>query len=294
MYFDLDDHRPDTPRVPSGLSRLERVSLSVVGHGLLVAAIVFFPARWLESRVDPRAIPPSEDAVRYVDIRPAVERPATPKPRVDQSDMDRRSTAPVRPPKAESPTPYSQGNTADKVIGAPEEKPAGPPAPQPSPAAAEPAPPSVAAKVVPDIMAAPPQPAAGSLGESLRNLKRYLQDQNLDNQKGGLVEQGPDIQFDSKGVEFGPWLRRFVTQVKSNWFVPDSAAFLKGRVVIQFNVHKDGRITDLRVVAPCPYESFNAAALNSLRLSNPTLALPPEYPSDKAFFTVTFHYNEGA
>jgi hypothetical protein len=26
--------------------------------------------------------------------------------------------------------------------------------------------------------------------------------------------------------------------------------------------------------------------------SNPTQPLPPEYPSDKAFFTVTFLYNE--
>jgi hypothetical protein len=26
--------------------------------------------------------------------------------------------------------------------------------------------------------------------------------------------------------------------------------------------------------------------------SNPTQPLPPEYPDDKAFFTVTFYYNE--
>ena len=29
---------------------------------------------------------------------------------------------------------------------------------------------------------------------------------------------GPAIQFDTKGVEFGPWIRRFVAQVKRNWF----------------------------------------------------------------------------
>ena len=28
--------------------------------------------------------------------------------------------------------------------------------------------------------------------------------------------------------------------------------------------------------------------------SNPAEPLPPEYPSDKAFFTVTFYYNEAA
>ena len=39
-------------------------------------------------------------------------------------------------------------------------------------------------------------------------------------------------------------------------------------------------------------ESFNTAAAGALAASNPTLPLPPEYPSDKAFFTVTFFYNE--
>jgi hypothetical protein len=28
-------------------------------------------------------------------------------------------------------------------------------------------------------------------------------------------------------------------------------------------------------------------------MSNPTVPLPAEYPTDRAFFTVTFHYNEG-
>jgi hypothetical protein len=29
-----------------------------------------------------------------------------------------------------------------------------------------------------------------------------------------------------------------------------------------------------------------------LLASDPTTPLPPEYPDDKAFFTVTFYYNE--
>ena len=32
--------------------------------------------------------------------------------------------------------------------------------------------------------------------------------------------------------------------------------------------------------------------MNALLASNPTEPLPPEYPDDKAFFTVTFYYNE--
>ena len=34
------------------------------------------------------------------------------------------------------------------------------------------------------------------------------------------TDPGATIQFDTKGVEFGPWLRRFVAQVRRNWFVP--------------------------------------------------------------------------
>ena len=53
-----------------------------------------------------------------------------------------------------------------------------------------------------------------------------------------------------------------------------------------------GTITDLNVVGPCPVDAFNNAAFGALSSSNPTQPLPPEYPADKAFFTVTFFYNE--
>jgi TonB family protein len=295
MYFDFGDYRPDAPRVPRSVSWLERATISIVGHLMIVLVIVFMPSLFagaVDQPITP-VVPVEREPVRFVHIEPPVDRVARPRPNVDHSDLDRRSATRVRPPDAENAAPASRGNTPEKVVGAPDEKMAGPVAPQPAPPTPDPAPPDTAAKVVPDVLTPPARPAAGSLGESLRNLTKYLQEQNLQNPKGGLTDQDPDIQFDSKGVEFGPWLRRFVSQVKHNWFVPDVAAFLKGRVVIQFNVQKNGTITDLRVVSPCPIEGFNAAALNALKMSNPTLPLPAEYPADKAFFTVTFHYNEG-
>jgi TonB family protein len=118
-----------------------------------------------------------------------------------------------------------------------------------------------------------------------------VQGESFDNQTGG-GQFGPEIQFDTKGVEFGPWIRRFIAQVKRNWFIPYAAMSQRGHVVITFNVHKDGSITDLSVVGPCPIDAFNNAAFGALASSNPTQPLPPEYPADKAFFTVTFFYNE--
>ena len=126
----------------------------------------------------------------------------------------------------------------------------------------------------------------------MRDLQKYVQRESFNNPQGGVNEFGPAIQFDTKGVEFGPWIRRFVAQVKRNWFVPNAAYAMRGRVILQFNVHKDGSITDVNIVRPSEVDSFNRSAYNAIVASNPTQPLPPEYPADKAFFTVTFFFNE--
>ena len=123
-------------------------------------------------------------------------------------------------------------------------------------------------------------------------MQKYVQRESFNNPQGGVNEFGPAIQFDTKGVEFGPWIRRFVAQVKRNWFVPNAAYAMRGRVILQFNVHKDGSITDINVVRPSEVDSFNRSAYNAILASNPTQPLPPDYPVDKAFFTVTFFFNE--
>jgi TonB family protein len=83
-----------------------------------------------------------------------------------------------------------------------------------------------------------------------------------------------------------------VAQVKRNWIVPYAAWSAQAHVVITFNVHRDGSITDLTIVGPSPIDALNNSAFGALSASNPTQPLPPEYPSEKAFFTVSFFYNE--
>ena len=133
-----------------------------------------------------------------------------------------------------------------------------------------------------------------ALGEAVANLRRSVRRETFRNFSGdtGRYLPDPDIQFDTKGVEFGPWIRRFVAQIKRNWIVPYAIWSMHGNVVVTFNVHRDGALTDLTVVKPARVEGFTNSAANALRASNPTLALPPEYPDDHAFFTVTFYFNE--
>jgi TonB family protein len=291
MYFDLEDHRPDIPRVPSIMSRQKAVALSLVAHALVALGILFFPNQLFRAAHALNPFP-RQEPVRFVELRPIVDKSKMPIRPAVQSDKDRRSATRERIPRPENPDPVSRGNTSEKIEKPPPDKSNGadatPPGTPPS------APPDIPAKVLPDVptIIPAPAPSAGGLGDTLRNLKRYLQDQRLDNPKGGQTDKDSDIQFDSKGVDFGAWILRFKAQVEHNWIVPEAAMFFKGHVVIQFFVEKDGRITELRISQPSPIDGFNGPALNALKLSNPTMPLPAEYPSERAFFTVTFHYNE--
>ena len=256
---------------------------------------------------------------RFVFVQPRLDLPSKlPPPRAELSDKDRQARSRERPPNPTNPLPYSRGNTSERIESSEEgQRARGPESPQPSPSQAQAQappqqqPPQQAANQGSSGFAfergsaagpprtdagpnapAPPAGGGGSLREALRNIGKYVQDQNFDNPGGGSNQFGPAIQFDTKGVEFGPWIRRFVAQIRRNWFIPYAAMSLRGHVVLTFNVHKDGRISDLTVVQPSDVEAFNNSAYNALLGSNPTQELPPEYPADKAFFTVTFFYNE--
>jgi hypothetical protein len=144
---------------------------------------------------------------------------------------------------------------------------------------------------VSETRAAPPL-AGGSLGDAIRNIERFIDQETFNNPGGGEGEFGPSIQFNTMGVEFGPWVRRFIAQIKRNWMLPQAAMTFKGHSVLTFNVHKNGALTDVTVLEPSIYSSFNSSARNALLASNPTQPLPQEYPVNTAFFTVTFYYNE--
>ncbi len=130
------------------------------------------------------------------------------------------------------------------------------------------------------------------LNQALGRLNTVSRSQSFHNLRGRTDRYGPDIQFDSKGVDFGVWIRRFRAQIYRNWFIPYAAMSMSGSVVLTFNVHKDGAVSDLAVQRPSVVDAFTNSAHNAMRGSNPTYPLPPEYPEDQAFFTVTFYFNQ--
>jgi len=301
MHFDFDDRYRDIEPVGSAINRRDGVAMSVFVHTAIILAVLFLP-QYLPQRSDEtQAIPAPqrpENQPTFVFVQPKMDLPPLRQPeRAEMSDVDRSARTPDKMPEMTNPLPAARGNSPERAEATPEEKMRGDgPAPQPAPPA-----PAVETPTLSDPRTDPqmammqrPQvqpPAGGSLGDALKNLQKYVQNDSFNNQKGQAQEFGP-LQFDTKGVEFGPWIRRFISQVRRNWFVPMAAQTMRGRVVITFNVHRNGALTDVTVVRPSEIDSFNISAVNALLASNPTTALPPEYPDDKAFFTVTFYYNE--
>jgi TonB family protein len=299
--------------VGQAISWREGVLLSIIAHLCMVILILVAP-KWFPWLTEPSRVQvvarqtQPQPPLQFMMVAPRVERPVAKAPeRALPSDLNRAAASPERAKKPENPEPFSRGNTPERVDEPPKQVARGQ-GPQPDPAAgrenSQPDPSQKIPESNSTMQLPSPQPrmaqngangrsatAGGSLGDALRNLQRYTQNETFDNQGGG-GQFGPEIQFDTKGVEFGPWIRRFIAQVKRNWFIPYAAMSMKGHVVIQFNVHKDGSITDLQVVGPSGVDAFNNAAFGALSGSNPTQPLPPEYPDSKAFFTVTFFYNE--
>jgi TonB family protein len=302
MYFDFEDRYSDIEPVGSAINRRDGVAIAVALHVVIIAVLLFAPQFLPAPQQQAELIQqpqPRDDAPTFVFVQPRVEMPALREsPRPEVSDLDRSARSPLKAPSLESPLPMARGNSRERVEAAPEERMRGEgPAPQPAPPAPEPAPetPTITDERNAQMaMMQRPQmqpPPGGSLGDALRNLQKYVQKESFDNQKGQTQDFGP-LQFDTKGVEFGPWIRRFISQVRRNWFVPMAAMTMRGRVVITFFVHRNGALTDVTVIRPSEIESFNQAAVNALLASNPTTPLTPEYPDEKAFFTVTFYYNE--
>ena len=319
MYFNFDESRPDTPRLDRSLTRLEQILLTLLAYAVIVIAALLGPrlpfVREMEAKQQAalqerlKAQQDLRDRSEFVFVQPKIDIVTKVPPKLAElSDKNRKAQTIERAPDPKNPLPFSRGNTAERVIAdnsRSREKPSEQPkpaskgeengaeasSPQPSsPNSLNPAN-SPEATMAHNTSRPPLGAPSGVLSDAIRHVERYTGGETLQNVQG-QGDYGPSIQFDTKGVEFGPWLRRFIAQIKRNWFVPYAAMSLHGHVVLQFNVHKSGAITDLRVVQPSAIDAFTSSAFHAIQLSNPTMPLPPEYPDEQALFTVTFYFNE--
>jgi len=308
MYFDLEDHRPDTPILERPLTRLEQILLTIIGYLLLVIAIILMPrlpfvkayeAAQKEKleRIRQQELE-MQKPLQYVFSIPKVQLekiPPKPKFLSDESHIAQTMEKPVMP---KNDVTASRGNTPEKIIEPPKA-----PANNAAPAGSAPAPSNTNAMALPNTAQATiarndtsknpllQQPGQGVLSRAIQNVGKYSQGETLQNLQGN-GDFGPSFQFDTKGVDFGSWLRRFRAQVYRNWLIPYAAMALHGHTVLRFTIHRDGAITDLVILQPSTVDAFTKAAFNAIKSSDPTVPLPSEYPDDRMVMTVIFYYNE--
>ena len=308
MYFDLEDHRPDTPILERPLTSLEQILLTIIAYLLIVIALIITPRLpWVKAyeaaqkqKLEQlrRAELEREKPLQYVFSIPKVQIERMPQRPKFLSDESHTATTMEKPVMPKNDVTASRGNSPEKIIEPPK-------APQmdAKPADSAPAPSNTNQMALPtqsqgtiarnDTSKNPllNQPGQGVLSRAIQNVAKYSQGETLQNLQGN-GDFGPSFQFDTKGVDFGSWLRRFRAQVYTNWMIPYAAMALHGHTVLRFTIHRDGTITDLMILQPSTVDAFTKAAFNAIKASNPTVPLPQEYPDEKMVMTVIFYYNE--
>ncbi|NOZ13442.1 MAG: cell envelope integrity protein TolA, partial [Acidobacteria bacterium] len=110
---------------------------------------------------------------------------------------------------------------------------------------------------------------------------------------GGLVIPG-DFSIDTQGFDLGPYAKKIQQIVRSNWKVPVVARnlYLKGRVVIQFDILRDGTIENISPLKKTGIDPLDMAAEFAIKYSNPFPPLPDFIKRDRIHVKWSFYYNE--
>ncbi len=132
-----------------------------------------------------------------------------------------------------------------------------------------------------------------SIANTLRDLEQRWQQTGPRGLPNGTGQQMGPLYFDPEGADFTVWVNHFKNEVYRNWIVPQAAMLgFGGHVDIVFTVHRDGRLSGLKMLKSSGTASLDKAAMNSL-LGSRLLALPSDYGPPSVTMQVTFFYNEG-
>lgn len=98
---------------------------------------------------------------------------------------------------------------------------------------------------------------------------------------------------DPQGVDFRPYLIQLLQTVKRNWMavMPESVKLgRRGKVVIQFAIANDGKVTKLVYAQNSGSDALDRAAVAGISASNPFPPLPREFHGDRIVLQLNFVY----
>ena len=113
-----------------------------------------------------------------------------------------------------------------------------------------------------------------------------------------LAEGGTQILSDTKGVDFGPYMRRMHVVVQEHWYplIPEIAlppVCKYGKVTIELAIIKDGSLSAMKVTETSGDAVLDRAAYGALANSVPFPKLPSEFTGDHLLLRSVFFYNPG-
>jgi len=97
-----------------------------------------------------------------------------------------------------------------------------------------------------------------------------------------FVKNGVEILSDTKGVDFGPYVRQALQLIKRSWLplIPEEArppGTIKGETLIRFTILPDGRINAMHLDESSHNADIDRAAWGGLTGVGQFPALPPEF-----------------
>ncbi len=132
----------------------------------------------------------------------------------------------------------------------------------------------------------------GPIASSLESFERRWDRAGPSGAITGTERQMGPLAFDPLGADFTAWVNHFKNEVYRNWIVPQAAMLgFTGHVDLEFSVERDGRMTNLRLLASSGTVSLDRAAQNAL-VGSRFLPLPDDYGPPQVTMKVSFFYNE--
>lgn len=144
----------------------------------------------------------------------------------------------------------------------------------------------------------PVRPRPRTIREAMARQPEQLPGQKM-RQEGGVRRQQLVPAFDAKATPFGAYDRAFIDAVSSRWYdLLDNMSYdgyRRGKVVLQFNLNYDGRITEMNVMENTVTEMLSLLCQKAVLDPAPFDKWPREMRlmvgSDHRRITFTFYYH---
>lgn len=309
LLLELEDER-------TRARRRESVFISLILHLLVIITILAEPKffKQLKGALVATEEPRLKRQITYLAAPPDEQRlkikPKTPvlsdKDRLARPGLESPGTAKLPPlpppPKVAPKAPEGEGQQLAKLLPPPHVPGKESPAPGEAPEAPKLS--EVPRQENPKLTLPAPGTPGKSIEESLRGMARNRAagggETVWDEAQGRVDPRSPAaigqaaILSDTQGVNFNPYLQRILVDIRRNWYavMPEIARLGKrGRVIIQFEILKDGVVPKLYLVGSSGSEPLDRAALASISASVPFSPLPGEFRGGFIRLQITYLYN---